>query len=268
LEQRWAELKAVDVFQGTRLLQRRWKILVAVTVAATLAAVIAAFIVPPIWESRANIQLGVVRGETLEDPRILARVLESDAVEPDARPNLSFLQPVRVQIVEATPGGAVAYLRILGRGRTPEEARQRVQRTVEFARNRHAELSERVVHHSQEYQLTLATTVKQLGESIAKFELIVRALKAEKGDGTIAAVLYQAQLEVQRSQYLQLAKELKDSQIQEALGTRQTRMIAPPSLPLDPIWPRPWVFVAVGGAVGFLLAALGVLMFARQEFSL
>jgi uncharacterized protein involved in exopolysaccharide biosynthesis len=264
LESQLAEIKAFDVFHGTRLLQRRWKLLVVASVAATTAAVVATFFVSPIWESEVNIQLGVVNGEILEDPRILSRIIESDAVG-QAAPgtNDSSRLRLRAQVVDITPGGPVAYLRVLARGRTPDEARARAAYALEFAKRRHAELSQEALNHSQEYQQTLAATVKQLGESIAKLESIVVSLKSNIRDESLAAVLYQAQLEAKRTQHVQLSKELRDWKMKDALSTRYTREVGPPSTPQNPIWPRPSGFAVVGGGIGFVLAAIGVLLFGR-----
>jgi hypothetical protein len=171
LESHSGEIEAFDVLQGSRLLRRRWKHLVGATVAAGVIAIVATFFVQPIWESRISIQPGVVNGESLEDSRILARVLESEAANELAPENdSSFCQPFRVQIVEATPGGSVAYIRVLARSRTPDEARSCAAHALEFVMRRHTELFEKAVKNSEEYQHTLTLVVKQLGDSVAKLE--------------------------------------------------------------------------------------------------
>jgi uncharacterized protein involved in exopolysaccharide biosynthesis len=130
---------------------------------------------------------------------------------------------------------------------------------------RHGELFEKAVRNFEEYQHTLTLVVKQLGDSLAKLESIVTALKPDARDAGLAAMVFQAQLENNRFQHLQLSKELRDLRVNDVLSTRQTRAIGPPTTPREAVWPRRLVFVGVGGGIGLVLAAIGVLVFARAS---
>lgn len=261
----FAEVRALDLVHGTRLLQRRWKILLAATAGATLIAVAVSFVVPPLWESAVDIQIGTLDGEPIEDPRSLARIIESGAIAQDLPGDASSIrQPLRTQVVIAMPGAVperVAYLRVLARGRTADDARAYATQALEFVKRRHAELSQKTDDLTRAYEEGLARAVAELQDSMAKLESLLVGSQSMARDSTLAAVLFQTQLESTRTEFLKLSKELRESQVKRTLGTKETRELAPPTAPQRPIWPSAVLFAVVGAGLGLVIGALGVLLF-------
>src|SRR5205807_8693024 len=95
------EVISIDVVDATTALRRRWKTLVAAAIAAGIAGAALASVLPPVRQSEANSAIGAAYGTTLEDPRILARFLESDAFRRSLPVYLtsSVANPVRAQAV-------------------------------------------------------------------------------------------------------------------------------------------------------------------------
>ena len=256
-----AEVKAVDLIAGTQLLQRRWKILLAATVVAAMIAVGATAFVPPLYQSEVDIQLGIVDGDPVEDTQVLVKLLESDGVMRQwTGIGDGIRQPVQAMPVEAKPGGPVAYVRILARGRTADEARGLATQVFDFIRNRHAEIARTLQEDTSDYEQTLAKTVKQLGESVTRLEGILAQLRPGSSDSALVSVVLHEQLESKRGQYLELSKDLKEERMKRALSTKPTRQLAPPSMPSRPVWPSRLVFAVVGGGLGLAAAAIWILL--------
>jgi len=255
-----AEVKAFDLIAGTQLLQRRWKIIVAATFVAGIIGVAATRFVPPLYESEVDLQLGTVDGEPVEDGQVLVKVLESAGVTQQWGAADGIRQPVQAQVVESKPGGSVAYIRVLARGRSAEDARRLAAQALDFVKNRHADVARTLQDQTNDYDQTVEATTKQLGESVSSLETLLSQARPGQ-DASLMYVVLQAQLQARRDQYLQLSKGLRDERLKRARTMKSTKELAPPSTPAQPVWPSRLVFAVVGGGLGLAAAAIWILLF-------
>jgi len=256
-----AEVKAVDLIAGTQRLQRRWKIVLTATFIAAIIGVGATAFVSPLYESEVDIQLGIVDGEPVEDAQVLVKLLESAGVMQQwTGVSTDIRQPVQATAVDAKPGGPVAYLRILARGRTAADARALATQVLEFVRNRHTDIIRTLQEDTSDYEQSLARTVKQLGESVTRLEGVIGQLRPGSSESALVSVVLQEQLESKRGQYLELSKDLKEERMKRAHNTKSTKELAPPSMPSRPVWPSRLVFAVVGGGLGLAAAAIFIVL--------
>src|SRR5438477_7088423 len=178
------EVISIDVVDATTALRRRWKTLVAAALAAGIGGGVLASVLPPVWQSEANIEIGAAYGTTLEDPRILARFLESDAFRRSLPAHLtsSVANPVRAQVVDTGGGGPVAYLRILANGRTSEQAHAVAQHVVEIIKARHAPMYAAAVSEFVEFQNTLSGALKELNGGMSRLQGTLERQRKETRD--------------------------------------------------------------------------------------
>jgi uncharacterized protein involved in exopolysaccharide biosynthesis len=247
--------------ESARLLYRRWTLLLSATVAAAALGVAATFFVPPVFESEVDLQVGTLNSDPYEDPQVLAKWLESAAFLNALSPATDAIrQPVRTQVVETRPGGPVAYIRIITRGGTPTVARDRASQVVTSVKTRHAALADNARGDAREYEQAVAETVAQLEQSLGKLDAAAAALPNATQDSRLATTFLQMQLDAKRSEFVRLSRELRDVRLKRSLGTRETRELAAPSLPLRPVWPARTVFAAVAGSFGFAVAAVAAIL--------
>jgi uncharacterized protein involved in exopolysaccharide biosynthesis len=167
---------------------------------------------------------------------------------------------VQTQVVESKPAGSVAYLQVLARGRTAEDARRLATQVLDFVEKRHADIARTLLEETSDYQDALATTVKQLGEGVTRLEGIIAQIRPGAPDAGLAAVVLQSQLESKRSQYIDLSRDLRDAKMKRVRGSKPTKELAPPALPSRPVWPSRLVFAVVGGGLGLAAAAIWILL--------
>ena len=266
-----SEVKAFDLIHGTVALRRRWKMVVAVTLAGGLLGVLLTASVAPIWESEVNIQVGTVpvvstpqgnstSSQALEDPRVLAKILESEAFRLSIPPPLRFAgsQPVRTQIVEVGSAATVAYLRVITRASTPEQATALAAHVLGFVKARHEHLFETATKDFSEWRKRLTRLSEELDAGVAELQSSLKGLRTERGDSATAVIL-QVQLETKQTRQLQIGRELRG--LTSQVGTaKPTAEIGPPSVPDRPVWPRQSFFGAVGAALGLVAAVCLVLL--------
>jgi uncharacterized protein involved in exopolysaccharide biosynthesis len=248
------------VLQGTRLLFRRWKLLLITAIAGGAIGFAATFLLAPVFESEVDLQVGTLNGEPLEDPLALAKWLESPAFITALAAADTLRQPLRTQIVETRPGGPVAYIRIVTRGVSPEIAVNRAAQVVAGVKQRHATLADESRDELQQYEKAVADTAAQLEQSVVRLEGAVGNLPLTTQDSRVMASLFQIQLDAKRSEFLRLSRELRDMRLRRSLATRETRQLAPPSKPVRPVWPARTVFAVVGAALGLALAAVAAVL--------
>src|SRR5262249_23604620 len=118
------EVASFDVADATTILHRRWKTLFGATIAAAILGALVAALVPKLWESEVDIEVGMAYGRPLEDSRVLARFLASDAYRrmlPDQLIS-GIRDPIGSQVVEVGSDSEPVYIRVLARGRTSQQA--------------------------------------------------------------------------------------------------------------------------------------------------
>jgi hypothetical protein len=254
------EVKAFDIAAGTLALRRRWWLVALLTIAGAAAGVLAAALVPEVWQSEINIQVGAVYGQPLEDSATVARMLESQSFR-DSIP--SGVRPVDGQIIEVqtvgagTPAG-VAYLRILGLGRSQREAMELASHAAKSVDSRHEGLYAEALKNHLDFDALLSRTMETTADAIERIEATLQSLPPGSRDGSIVLVALM-NLETRRTQYLQTARELRDARLQRAANTKKTTVLGPPSTPLEPLWPKPAFFGVLGALVGLTAGIIGVL---------
>jgi hypothetical protein len=255
---RSSELGVVDVVDGTRSLQRRWKLLIAAAALGALIGAATGFSATPLWETEANIRVGWA-GRNIEDAGALARILESGGFSREARAALGASGRLAVRAEAVQAGTEHAYIRVLTSAQTAEHSRALAQYAIDYARTRHdAQYATGVREHTR-YVETLGRSVAELEAGMAQIEESLARVRPGGEQGALAALLLQSQLEQRRHQHAELAKELRDARLSEP-QMQPTAELGRMS-DADPTYQSRRIFLAVLGAVlGLFLAVVAVLV--------
>lgn len=251
------ELLLVDLWL---ILKFRKGLIFAVVLLAVLSAVALSFLLSPVYESRAVLEIGKVArlglgpGEvnTIEDPVVvLQRLREDYGLEGHDRPSkLPYLDSV------GYPRNSGQSLIVLtAHGRSPEE-------TMAFLSSVTRPLLER--HHGlyQQVRSTKEVQMREIGGEIKKLEdqasRLANITKSVNPGQAVVATLERGNLlnalSSLRAQRANLALSLT------GVGTYSTRLIQEPTLARNPIRPNPPLYILVGVVLGVVLGIASALI--------
>lgn len=245
------------------LWRSRWRLLLMFVVGGLLGAT-AATLTPKTYVSELNLRVGRSFGQDTEDSFALAKFLESEAFR--ASVSRRFGSPVAKRQIRATvieggvgPKAAVAYIEVRTSARTPTGAHRLAELVLEGVLERHAPLFEASVREYSAYQATLARQIEEVRAEIERMGATMEVIRRNPSVTAPAVMLLQGQVETRQTQLLGFARELRDSRIQQAVNTRATAALGPPSTPERPDWPSRSLFAASGALLGLILGSAAVL---------
>lgn len=243
------ELLLIDLWL---VLKSRRGVVFAVFLAAILSAGAASFVTPPVFESRAVLEVGKVEGfdastprHMVEDPTVvLQRLREEHGFEDGRLPKkLPYLDSVG-----HPRNSGQNMVALTARGRAPAETQAFLAEVIRPILERHYELYKQV-RSAKEAQIDeLEREIKALQ---AQADALARVVKNVDPGQTAVVTLERGNLlsalATLRTQRTNLALSLT------GVGTYPTRLIQEPTLAVGPIRPNPPLYVLLGAALGLVL---------------
>lgn len=239
----------------------KWSILSATVIAAVIGWTVGLFI-RPVYESEINVQIGRVFDKDLADSFVVAGQIDSQAFRSGFREELREMgrRVIDAEAIDPVNKGTAAYVKIIVLGRSPESAQDLARRVGERVVATHNEPYEAALAQHVAFEETLSQQLEAAKREVTRMEETLRGLQRAPGVGAPAVLLLQAQLETRQLQLIDLAGKLRDARIERANETRKTRIMAPPSEPISPVWPRKTLIAVVAGGLAFLVAVLIVVL--------
>jgi len=256
---------APDALGDLAALWRARGILLGTTLIAAACGLALSFLVPPTYESEANIRVGQAFGRPLENAYAVAALIGSEGFRSQLAEALGRPVPrrsVRAEAVEGGVGAAAApvYVKVTARSDGPETARAVAQKIVDLVIERHRRDYETSVTKSRAFQDTLGAQIAGIEHALSEMEATLGKMRLNPGVSAPAILLLQGQVEEKQTQLLTFARELRDSEIAEATVTFPTQALAPPPAPSGPTWPVRVVVTAVSTGLGLMAAIAWTLL--------
>ncbi|HEY8367934.1 MAG TPA: Wzz/FepE/Etk N-terminal domain-containing protein [Thermodesulfobacteriota bacterium] len=256
----------VDLRELWEAFRRRRLAILATALGSALAAAVVVFLIPPTFESRVVIQIGqvaqVARGVgaqvafvPLERPKDLVdRLREEHQVDADGVP-----RPYpRVEAVAAVDDrNPSSIIEITAHGRSAEESQAFLEAVTDGVLGHLEGLFAQYVGVQREERGRLAATVARLEEELVRLDREIESRAARSDPMTAMLVL-------EKSRRLSELNDLRGQialwdQVLSPTNTYESRVIVEPTPRPSPVKPRKGLIIVMAGALGFLLAAFGVL---------
>lgn len=233
-----------------RTLTRRKGVILTVLLVSLIAAGLFIFLVSPVYESRAVLQIGQI-GQIgqVESPTVLTKRI---LVQDDADQGKAATAKTRAFIHSAFLEKETNLVSIIARASTPEAAREYIAQVVAKVMHEHQELFDLARKKQQQSLDLLQMRAHGLNQTIAANEKEMAAL------GTYILASERSRLFEQRMQIEQKQTELRVAM--SALQSKPTTLIKAPALSADPVRPRPLLYFALAIGIGLILGIFSALV--------
>ncbi|OGL50539.1 MAG: hypothetical protein A2161_06495 [Candidatus Schekmanbacteria bacterium RBG_13_48_7] len=227
------------------------------------AALIFSFIVPPTYETSANIDVGKVWGLILEAPQEICETILSEAF---------LMKVIEMNKLMKTPGELKRKIeveptkdvqkRVLGiiklsvKGNTPEECVQLITSIISLIQKDHAQMFDEWMAINFQYQKELETKITKLKEEIAELQTIQMSRLKNPGKSANPILHLEGYIEERETSYLDLLEEFHkaNSNNHSRFYSRKTAIRYPPPKPVKPVAPKITLNAMGGLLVGFFCA--------------
>jgi uncharacterized protein involved in exopolysaccharide biosynthesis len=253
------ELLTVDVPDSLRTLwQRRWALIASVAVGA-FVAFLGASLLPQTWESQAVVELGHVGEKSIESGAALVRKVNLGTLPCGDRGQSDVLRTDGIT-ARLDPVNEFIEVRLVGVGRSADEAVSRTTRAVECLSKRHDGLFAAAQRRDAARRDVLQLQLSSLKDNIDSLTTSLGRVAA--AGSTADTLLLQDRIDALRVRERELSDQLLDFDAAHS-GDTSTVALSPPSRPAAPVWPRRGLMAVIAGALA-LVTACAALLFARS----
>lgn len=256
----------VELIDYLRVIHNRRKMIISVTVIAVFTAGIVSLFLPPRYEASAQIRIGRVWDKEIENPYLVSEVVGSDAFLARVIEHLNLsTTPYKMKkdkVIEAQvlEGGAMGQklpllLSIHTHSTDPQRAVAIGNTVSRFLIEEHQRRFEEKLTQYQIYEKDLEREVTRIDTEITDLEKMIKAQQLRPSVNAPSVILLQAQLEQKNVQLLNFKKELKDTKINNtsSIITENTKLVAPPVLPVDHVNPNTKLIISVAGTLALFI---------------
>ena len=259
------EISIIDLWN---IILRRKKTVIATFLIVFATGIAVTIFMPPLYESRAVVLIGIVSNQLIEDPNeLVQRLIEEYKVDDSSE---AIIEPPYVESVKVDNKRASNVLELTVRDTTAEGAKTYLEIVVNKLSKEHKALFDKAMELERQ---RLDSMAKQISELDAQIRLVNDlSIPLKKSDPNQAAVLA-----IESGKYLSmkpgLEKNLVDLDIQlSELKSKPTRYLREPTLPRKAKRPRPMLYIAVAIVLGFFMAIFAAFLHeltvqAREKFS-
>ncbi|MEW6353883.1 MAG: Wzz/FepE/Etk N-terminal domain-containing protein [Pseudomonadota bacterium] len=251
------EISLIDIWN---VLVKRKIMVLAVLLLSLLGAGIAVIVMTPVYESRAVLQIGQVGqvGQTgqpvtqIEAPAVVVKRL----IEQDKGTGNEFLdKKTSSSIKTASVEKDGNLITVVAQASTPAAAQGYLTQVVNKLLREHQRLLDYAQNEKRQYLNLLQLRSYDFTQAIQTLDKNLRALAAKDIALEIILAQEKAKLFEQRGQLEQ--KQLELRMAMSELQSKPTALIKAPTLPVDPVKPRPAFYLALAAMLGVMLGVFG-----------
>lgn len=244
------EISLIDIWN---VLVKRKIMVLAVLLLSLLGAGIAVIVMTPVYESRAVLQIGQI-GQIgqIESPAVVVkRLIEQDGGLDTDKQILSKTPTIKTASVEKDGN----LITIVAQASTPAAAQEYLTQIADKLLREHQRLLDYAQNEKRQYLNLLQLRSRDFNQAIQSLDTSLRALTDENIALEIILAQEKAKLFEQRGQLEQ--KQLELRMAMSELQSKPTALIKAPTLPVDPVKPRPAFYLALAAMLGVMLGVFG-----------
>lgn len=256
----------IELIDYLRVVWKRRKLIFLGTALSILIAGGITLFMPPRYEATAQIRIGRVWDKDIENPYLASELIMSDSFLTKVIQKLSLnitpykMKDKKIIEVRLLEGGTVVgqklpvLVSVQTHSHDPQEAVDLGRAVGEFVIEEHRGRFQERLKEYQSYEKDLEREVTRIEGQLNDLEVFIKKQSLNPTVSAPSVILLQAQLEQKSAQLLNFKKELKDARINNSssMVTEETKLIAPPVLPKEPVNLRIKLTMAVVGAVSLL----------------
>lgn len=226
-------------------------------------------LLPEKYETTALIQIGRVWEKEIENPHLTREWMQSDdffaqvidKLKLETTPSqMKLNKMIQSEVLESGPSGkkVSVLLSLRVHAETPQQPVEIAQAVADLLIEKHQSRFNERLHEYQNYEEGLSNTVSRIERAIIELELLIKKQQMAPVVNAPSVILLQSQLEQKNVQLLGFKRELKDTRINNnsKIMTENTRLIAVPIIPTNPVGPRVLLFISVAGVLGLFSALI------------
>ncbi|MDO8705496.1 MAG: Wzz/FepE/Etk N-terminal domain-containing protein [Sulfuricaulis sp.] len=246
---------------------RRKTLILAIFLISPIMAGLFIFFTPPVYESRAVLQIGQMRADrAIESPAVLTkRVMVQDDMDREK----TEIGRVRPFIHTAFLEKDTNLISILARGPTPDAAQEYLAQVVAKVMHDHQELFDLARKEQQQSLNLLQMHGQRLNQAIAANEKELSTLTRQPasadaitayGPNLLRSILLPEKSKLFEQHRLVEQQQMDLRMAASALRFKPTTLIKAPTLTADPIKPRPLPYFAFAMGIGLMLGIFSALV--------
>lgn len=252
------EEQEIDLRDYLRVLKRKWKLIVGLTVGCAIISAVISLFLPPVYESSAIIEPAKINNVAVETSAIgellfknpLNPYLKNIAEQMGLKEKEAYNLPEKFKLLDKS-----GYIQVTAKGKTPEEAKKLADVIVSFILKRHEKLAGNALEISGEDMSNLKgqlATVKIEIEQLNK-----KAQQREKTDILAQSYVFQSLNQAKedaskRQTALEAAIRAKEMELK--YYTKTASVIAEPVLPLIKTGPSKRNIVLMVTLIGAMIS--------------
>lgn len=252
------EEQEIDLRDYLRVLKRKWKLIVRVTVGCAIVSVVVSLLLPPVYESSAIIEPAKINNVPVETTA-LGELLFKNPLNPYLKgitEQMGLKEKEAYNLPEKFKmSDKLGYIQVTGRGKTPEEAKKLTDVIVSRILKRHEELSKTALEISGDDMSNLKAqllTVKSEIEQLSK-----KAQQREKTDILAQSYVFQSLNQAKEDaskRQTAIESAIRAKEMELKYYTKTASVIAEPVLPLIKSGPAKRKIVAIATILGFFIS--------------
>lgn len=258
------EIRLIDIYRF--VVRRRW-IIIGFFFASVIGSILVMWLLPSVYESRTSIQIGQIQQvlapgqpiEKIENPAVLIqRLKEEYQVDDESEGERKPPYVTDVQLVKESGGSVVV---IKAEAYSAQAAQDFLKKVTSKLLRTHRVRRDKIF---SAFQNRLGTVIRQKDEIQQAIALTDERIRFAEKDNTALAAF----LTLEKSRLVQ-QKPVIDSQISElkmamsSILTSPTTLLREPTRPVDPVRPKPLLYIILSAFLGL---ALGILAALYVEF--
>lgn len=251
----------VSLLELWSTLTNRKGVILAILLISLITAGLFIFFTPPVYESRAVLQVGQVgQAGQLESPAVLAkRLMTQDDMDREKTTIGKFSPFIQTAFVEKETN----LISIIARGPTPDATQGYLAHVVAGVMREHQELFDLARKERQQSLDRVQLIGHDLNQALAANEkeigIWVRQ-PVSAGEVSALRVYFASEKSKLLEQRALLEQRQTDLRMAMSFHSKPTTLIKAPTLAVDPVKPRPLLYFALALGIGILLGIFSALV--------
>lgn len=252
------EEQEIDLRDYLRVLKRKWKLIVRITVGCAVISAVCSLFLPNVYESLAIIEPAKINNVPLETSAI-GELLFKNPLNPYLKEiaKQMGLKEKEAYILSRKFGisDKLGYIQIIGKGKSPDIAKKLTDVITSLILKRHEnliknalEISENEMSSVKEQFLMIKNELERIDKTLFK-----REVATTQGQGYVFQGLIQLKENALKRQ-LDLEARIKSKEMELKYYTKAASIIAEPALPLEKVATSKRKIVLIVTVLGFMLS--------------
>ncbi len=236
----------ISLMELWNVLAKRKGLILAILLASVIAAGLLIFFTPPVYESRAVVQIGQI-GQIEPSATLVKRLLEQHGARDERVADGKATAYVQAASVEKDTN----LISITAQGPTPNAVQGYLAQVLDRLVKEHRQLFDNTQKEQQQYLNLMQVRTHEMGQAIGALDKSIRTVAIK--DEALMVILAPEKSKLLEQRMALDQKQMELRMAMSELQSKPTALIKAPSLPASPVKPRPPLYFALAAILGLML---------------